>query len=872
MTPSRYASASTADAQRVLLSRERVLAFDQGLPVLVVEAPSGYGKSVLAEMWLDRHRADRLCAWVTLDVTCRDPMVFIERVLEAIGAEYPSQFDSSLDDESARAERFDYLVTRLHEVPGGIHLVVDDTHVLHGAPSRVYLEKLLQIASSKLRICLTQQPVKMLDIGLGRLAAQSLASWIPLDSLPLTREEVAAFAVLRGQNWSEAQIDWLWRATDGWPAFVQLAMAIPRSDLTRLPVADSGAMREYIYDRFLEGLTPDERDVLWILACVGSPPTALLQALDPAPAKVDLALQRFRQLGIVQNLDLDDRSVVRLHALIGEAAFTLLDRGALRARDTLIREAAEWYWRHGLGPDAVRLALQSGPEMVAQARDWLTDMSTTLVFRSGLHQTLLDLVELWEQATGQTDVGVDEAAGWALIFQRKFDLALPRIDRVEAAPDEATRNVALLQKAVLSALRDDYVESRALSDAWIKKHPGNRSFQMGIASTVHAFSQKCFGEVGIAQASLREALYCFNASQYAYGIGWAHIIGALVQIQSGRYRAALAQVESGLARCPSSQGFGSLRCMLRALEGFLRYERDDLVSARDTLIEVVTLLPDQGIVDAMALGYATAARLRAANGDFGTALDILAEGEELGVQREYPRLTFILRAERALLLVRNGSSKQARTVLNSIPPHRALRTSVQRLQARMHILDGDPKAALEILALLQVRAREMGRYNRLAEALALTAEAEDLLGNEPAAMAAIGEALEIGAAEGYVRSFLEEGQFIRSLVERCLQRDGLLGLGSKTLATRILDHAAAPSKPQPAPVPAPAQQTLQNLNKRERQILQLIDQGLSNAQVGTRCFLSAGTVKWYLQNLYEKFAVNNRTALLRAVREQGMQL
>lgn len=393
------------------------------------------------------------------------------------------------------------------------------------------------------------------------------------------------------------------------------------------------------------------------------------------PAKVELALQHFRSLGLVQNRDPGDNSSVSLHALIREGALSLLDRSHLRDRDQLIREAAEWYWRNGSGPAAVRLALQAGPMLMDVARDWLISLSFNLVFRSGLHHTLVDLVELWEKSSGQTDPRIDEAAGWALTFQRQFSAALERIDRLEVSVDQELRSVALLQKAGLVALRDDFAESGALSHQWIKQHQGTHSFHMGVASAVHAFSLKCIGESEAAQSALREAIHCFDAAQSTYGTGWSHFIGALIQVQAGRYRSALAQEESGLTRCPSEQGFGSLRSMLRAVEAFVRYERDELDSVREILSEVLGLLPDQGNVDAIGLGYTAAARTRAASGDFGSALDILSDGEQVGMQREYPRLTFILRAERALLLQRSGSTTQARLVVNSIPNHWAMRTS-----------------------------------------------------------------------------------------------------------------------------------------------------------------------------------------------------
>ncbi|MGH8516699.1 MAG: helix-turn-helix domain-containing protein, partial [Panacagrimonas sp.] len=61
-------------------------------------------------------------------------------------------------------------------------------------------------------------------------------------------------------------------------------------------------------------------------------------------------------------------------------------------------------------------------------------------------------------------------------------------------------------------------------------------------------------------------------------------------------------------------------------------------------------------------------------------------------------------------------------------------------------------------------------------------------------------------------------------------------------------------------------------NRRERQILALLDEGLSNARIAARCFLTEGTVKWYLHSLFVKFDVGNRTALLHAIRAANIKV
>lgn len=62
---------------------------------------------------------------------------------------------------------------------------------------------------------------------------------------------------------------------------------------------------------------------------------------------------------------------------------------------------------------------------------------------------------------------------------------------------------------------------------------------------------------------------------------------------------------------------------------------------------------------------------------------------------------------------------------------------------------------------------------------------------------------------------------------------------------------------QPASVPASKLEV--DLNAREREILELIAEGLSNAEIAERLFLSKGTVQNYVSAIFVKLDVTDRT-------------
>ena len=51
------------------------------------------------------------------------------------------------------------------------------------------------------------------------------------------------------------------------------------------------------------------------------------------------------------------------------------------------------------------------------------------------------------------------------------------------------------------------------------------------------------------------------------------------------------------------------------------------------------------------------------------------------------------------------------------------------------------------------------------------------------------------------------------------------------------------------------------LTSRERQIVLVVSEGLSNMQIARRLRLTEGTVKVHLHNIYQKLGVSNRTTL-----------
>ncbi|MHA6763260.1 response regulator [Streptacidiphilus sp. PAMC 29251] len=131
-------------------------------------------------------------------------------------------------------------------------------------------------------------------------------------------------------------------------------------------------------------------------------------------------------------------------------------------------------------------------------------------------------------------------------------------------------------------------------------------------------------------------------------------------------------------------------------------------------------------------------------------------------------------------------------------------------------------------------------------------------------------ALEAGA-RGYLTKDAGAEEIARAITD---VRSGAAGL-SPRIQARLLERLAAPSStPAPAPAPAPASVPAvapapapalapaaalpDGLTVREAEVLGLIAEGLSNAEIAARLFVSMATVKTHINNLFAKTGVRDR--------------
>jgi len=179
------------------------------------------------------------------------------------------------------------------------------------------------------------------------------------------------------------------------------------------------------------------------------------------------------------------------------------------------------------------------------------------------------------------------------------------------------------------------------------------------------------------------------------------------------------------------------------------------------------------------------------------------------------------------------------------------------------------------------RATAQQRWSQVIEARLLQAQAYQVNQQEHEALSALAEAMRLAEPEGYIRSFVEEGAPMETLLSSLRaqeQKQGPTPYLDIVLAS-FSSSALHKEKPHPEFHPRPssphlpheqAYPLLDPLSEREQEVLRLLAQGASNQEIAEQLVVTAATVKFHVSHILSKLQARNRTQAVARARSLGL--
>jgi LuxR family transcriptional regulator, maltose regulon positive regulatory protein len=877
-----------------------------GPQLILVSAPAGFGKSTLLGTWAaELSGSGRPMAWYSLDSADNDPAQFWRYFFTAIDLLQPGSGKTALallgSPQAPPIEAI--LITLLNELVDlstDAVLVVDDYHLIESQTIHEALTFLIDHLPPRMSLVIATRMDPPLP--LPRMRARGEMTELRAADLRFTPEEAATFLnQVMGLELSAEDTAELEGRTEGWIVGLQMAALAMRdhADIPGFIAAFAGSNRhvlDYLAEEVL-ARQPEELQTFLLETSILDRMSAPLCNAVTGRTDGQTALERLEQANLfVIPLD-DERHWYRYHHLFVDVLRQRLRQERPDLVSALHRRACGWFERQGLVGEAINHALA--------AQDW--ERAVRLIESDGITvvlgrqvQTMLGWIDRVPKELARERPALCTIRALALVLFNRPDAAEASLREAErylggnSTTDQARTILgrASVIRAAIARSSGDLERCVAMGRRALELLPETEFTGRAAARTNAALAYQVSGNVAPAnERALEEVTASFHASGAQVMLLRSIDFLARLRTLQGRLRAAAATYEESAQVASGRDGLrGAVNSAAYYVGlGDIHREWNDLDSAESHLRRGVDLFTGTLSVDADVVthGYLSLARLQQARGRHADAQATLEEFADLALQRDFFSL-LTARGEAALArlaLVQDdlpaAVSWAEASGLSACDEPSYRREEQYLTRARVLIAQGQPGPmnsclddALGLLDRLFKAAEGAGRMGSVIEILALRALALQARQEWSESLPTLESALTLAEPEGYVRVFVDEGAPMAALLSEILKRRrGPRNARQRAVsvyARRLLVAFESPhtnTEPAAGRAPESDRPMLDPLTAREREVLELIAEGLSNREIAARLFIATSTVKGYVHSLLRKLEADSRTKAISRARD-----
>jgi len=874
---------------------------DAGLErkLVLVSAPAGFGKTTLISSWIAQ--AEIPAGWVSLDEGDNDPVRFLAYLIAALQtietgigetpmamlqSPQPPPFESVLTA----------LINELASVPRDFVLVLDDYHLIHTPSIHERLAFLLEHQPPQMHLVIATRSDPFF-LPLSRLRARGQMVGIRADDLRFLPQESNTFLnQVMGLGLSDDQVATLENRTEGWIAGLHLAALSMQGgeDASQFIAAFSGDDRyigDYLVDEVLAQRPQGTKDLLLQTSILDRMTGSLCDAVTGQEGGRRV-LEELEQANLfIVPLD-NRRHWYRYHHLFADLLRQRLEESvAPQEIRALHRRASQWYEENELlvqavehtlaakdFEDVIRLVELGSMEMLMRGQQGLLLRCQDELPREQVasHPRFCTTIAWTWLSTGHPQ----EAEECLQSLEQSLDVEMEALfsERDRAAELDPAIQLLLVETAVirieLAMERGDLLQVFELSQGvspYLEDETGRHQDPhldnlRSVVFFVLGLAYRISGKLDEAAEALSKAARLGRELGNVYIA--AGSIGRLASVQSmqGHLGQAVSTCQRGLRLVQEMVGEPPMAGLIHAELGNLLYERNELGAALSHLQEGIDLAKPWGFLEAFVPGYTGLARVRATQGDRGGAFAALDELAVLG-QRDPQTVRPAVESFRARLWLVQGAVERARRWAeeSGLGPESEIHPSCENtLVVLVRVLMAEEKweKATRLVDRLVAAAETGKRWRRVVELLALQALALDAQRERDAALDSLGRALALAEPEGYVRTFVDEGEQMAALLKRAVSRG---------IAPDYVHRLLAAFEPKLRPgKPPTASPLMESLSEREIEVLRLLNSELSGPEIARELTIALSTLRFHTRNIYGKLGVHDRDQAV--TRAEGLGL
>jgi len=809
----------TLKRERVNRALESILA----LPLTVVEAPIGYGKTTAVREFLAARGVPVI--WTSFFSENDTIEAFWDRLAAEVGC-----FDETagirlkslgIPSDAPQAAMLVSILSDLDYIPDTT-LVIDDFHLAKSMRITGLFKRFVAEMPGDFHIVIITRDMSNLDIA--ELSAKRLCNILPQQTLRFTAEEIRAYCALMGFRPGEENLKKVVEYTGGW---ISLAYLILLGTEYGIPVGRNSAIDELVEKVLYDAYDESIRKFLLHLSVMDAF-TAEQARYVTKESRAGEILKKLRRENAFVSYD-EVWSVYRIHNVLLDFLRTRQQDGT--EEKILYRRVGEWYLEHKAYKTAYGYLCRAG------------DTERVL--------SLLDDEDTITNDYAEFEGAFEMFAAAPRVLLFKYPLAYLQFIALLLLSGDA--GAARDGVSRLDELKEQYGQ---LTDI----HPARRNRVLAEISTVRIFA--VFNDARQMVACTNKALQllegassCLMKREAEFTFGSPYFLYTYYR-EPGRLRETAEYIDAefpAFSRLSNGCGTG---CDYVTLAEYL-LETGDWQAAELNAFKAIfkaQTMRQTGIILSAGL---TLARLYICQGKIDEALEYLRQlrsdvtKENSAIYNTTLELaegyiySCLARPDSIPEWLRTGDMSPARFMyqgmaFNYIIYGKAVLLSKDYIRLEM-LTETFPQY-------FGVFHNQLGfLHNQI-----LSAAAKYRLYGMEKGCEALREAINMAREDHLITPFAEYASAIIDMT-RHIARDGRDDYVKEVLGTceRYLENLKR------------APQSAVSLTEREQEVLMLTAEGLRRDEIAARIFISPGTVKVHLENIYRKLEVNGKTAAVK---------
>jgi len=846
------------------------------VPVVIVEAPAGYGKTLLLAQWRRAAMAEGAAgAWLRLDEQDDDRRLLAGiamAVQQATGRPgFGAQMEAARTDTEWPQNAPAALLAEWSRLAHPVVLVLDEFDRLTNPAAQSIARYLIANVPANGRIFLGARAIGDRP---WLLELQAYGRLVLLDrtELAFTLEESIAFLKERLPSGISSNIAaQLHDRTGGWPIGLELFVAaLDRANETPsvLTLIHTGSRRfagtvidegirnvaGFVVKSAVDAHTDDVAKFLTEVSILGVLNVEICKEVTRRGDAGELIAELRKSTPLI--VDRQD-GWFELHQVGADYLREQAAQLPQEHRRGLHMRAAAWLMRNECWEEATKHALEAGDD--ANALDCIEKCVDTL-----LASGKIELLDQWFKRLPAHEIRARPRLRLALAFRMAIKGAPEHAALVEdlaSSKEPQERFTAAVVRAVGAMHIDDPDQAAATLSEWRERAESEdpvllRSYYNvrrwldtldGLPRKYRQWGEGASPVLGKAALAGAETLH-------------AH---AITYLTNGQPLLATRLLTPALARFDESLGRRSSPALMTAITlASVANELDDLAQIRTLLADRIDRVDPPLLPELMSMGYIAIASLSLSEGQSNRALDQLEFLLERARASAFPRIQAIAALELIKFHGAAGRIEPCQRVLReleSIAENLSARHSLNAKPVRllMHLAaahtccwaDKDAKGAAvhcenAIELALSMRNRRLEFEARLLRAAAVYGQSGEISPD-------LAEVVNLARELRLNRMLREAEQFLHPALKRAV-------------LAPIENEPRALRRARPSPDPSAM------MTARELEVLHLLSRRMSNKEIAIALDIGAGTIKWHLKNLFLKIQATDRKQAVARARLLGL--